>query len=150
VAEPQRPRPAVTGAAVGRINREDIAAIVDKFLAGRPPEGAGTTGQSQPQPARHPVASEAEAGSMYAGPPPERRQTENGSQTSNAGRPNTANQNASNTAAANGNRTVVDFVSEDDVKRALQKGEKIYVNARTIITPAARDIGDPAEVFAKG
>ena len=43
----------------------------------------------------------------------------------------------------------VDFVSEDDVRRALQKGEKIYVNAKTIITPAARDMGEPAEVFAK-
>jgi ethanolamine utilization cobalamin adenosyltransferase len=53
-----------------------------------------------------------------------------------------------NSAAANGSK-VVDFVSEDDVKRAIQKGEKIYVNARTIITPAARDIGEPAEVFAK-
>jgi hypothetical protein len=43
----------------------------------------------------------------------------------------------------------VEFVSEDDVRRAIQKGEKIYVTARTIITPSARDIGEPAEVFAK-
>jgi hypothetical protein len=43
----------------------------------------------------------------------------------------------------------VDFVSEDDVRRAIQKGEKIYINGRTIITPAARDIGEPAEIFAK-
>ncbi|HEV7643972.1 MAG TPA: aldehyde dehydrogenase family protein [Pyrinomonadaceae bacterium] len=42
-----------------------------------------------------------------------------------------------------------DFVSEDDVKRALEKGEKIYVNAKTIITPSARDMGEGAEVFAK-
>jgi hypothetical protein len=51
-------------------------------------------------------------------------------------------------AAANG-RKPADFVSEDDVKQAIQKGEKIYVGPRTIITPSARDIGDPAEVFAK-
>ncbi|HEV2764140.1 MAG TPA: hypothetical protein VGV38_14245, partial [Pyrinomonadaceae bacterium] len=51
-------------------------------------------------------------------------------------------------AAANGKRAV-DFVCEDDVRRAVQKGEKIYVNARTIITPAARDMGEAAEVFAK-
>ncbi len=43
----------------------------------------------------------------------------------------------------------LDFVSEDDVKRALEKGEKIYVNAKTIITPSARDMGESAEVFAK-
>ncbi len=51
--------------------------------------------------------------------------------------------------SANGRRAV-DFVCEDDVRRAIQKGEKIYVNARTIITPAARDMGEAAEVFAKG
>jgi hypothetical protein len=51
-------------------------------------------------------------------------------------------------AASNGKRAV-DFVCEDDVRRAIQKGEKIYTNARTIITPAARDMGDAAEVFAK-
>src|SRR5438067_218965 len=48
-------------------------------------------------------------------------------------------------SAANSNgHKAVDFVSEDDVRRAIQKGEKIYVNARTIITPSARDIGEPA------
>ena len=52
------------------------------------------------------------------------------------------------TATTNG-RKPVEFVSEDDVRRAIQKGEKIYINARTIITPSARDMGDPAEVFAK-
>jgi acetaldehyde dehydrogenase (acetylating) len=52
-------------------------------------------------------------------------------------------------AATNG-RAGVDFVCEDDVRRAIQKGEKIYVNAKTIITPAARELGDTREVFAKG
>ena len=47
-------------------------------------------------------------------------------------------------------RKVVDFVCEDDVRRAVQKGDKIYINARTIITPAARDLGESSEVFAKG
>ena len=43
----------------------------------------------------------------------------------------------------------VDFVSEDDVKRAIEKGEKIYITAKTIITPSARDLGEEKEVFAK-
>ena len=51
-------------------------------------------------------------------------------------------------SSANGHKTV-DFVSEHDVRRAIQKGEKIYITAKTIITPAARDLGDPAEIFAK-
>jgi len=51
--------------------------------------------------------------------------------------------------SATSGHKAADFVSEDDVKRAIQKGEKIFVGPRTIITPSARDIGDPAEVFAK-
>lgn len=42
-----------------------------------------------------------------------------------------------------------DFVCEDDVKRALAKGEKIFVNAKTIITPSAKDLGNAQDVFAK-
>jgi acetaldehyde dehydrogenase (acetylating) len=44
--------------------------------------------------------------------------------------------------------TAVDFVSESDVRSAVEKGEKIYVTAKTIITPAARDLGDEKEIFA--
>jgi acyl-CoA reductase-like NAD-dependent aldehyde dehydrogenase len=43
----------------------------------------------------------------------------------------------------------VDFVSEDDVKRAVERGEKIFVGEKTIITPAARDLGEAREVFAR-
>lgn len=43
----------------------------------------------------------------------------------------------------------VDFVCEDDVRRALSAGQKIYINARTIITPSARDLGFAHEVFAR-
>ena len=51
--------------------------------------------------------------------------------------------------ATNGARaSAVDFVSETDVRSAIEKGEKIYVTAKTIITPAARDLGDEREIFA--
>lgn len=64
------------------------------------------------------------------------------------------NSTAANGATTNGaspaKHATVDFVCEDDVRRAMQRSEKIYTNARTIITPAARDMGDAAEVFAKG
>ncbi len=43
----------------------------------------------------------------------------------------------------------VDFVCEEDVKRAQARNEKIYVNAKTIITPAARDLGNEREIFVK-
>lgn len=41
----------------------------------------------------------------------------------------------------------VPFVCEDDVRRALDKGEKIHINAKTIITPSARDLGTERNIF---
>jgi len=118
-AQGATPAPAIAG---GKIDRQEIAAIVDRFLAGKKIE----TPLPKPE-------IEAEAGSMYSAPVPK------------VAEPVTKPQ----PPATNGNKTAVDFVSEDDVRRAVQKGEKIYVNSKTIITPAARDLGEPAEVFAK-
>ncbi|MGZ8845164.1 MAG: aldehyde dehydrogenase family protein [Pyrinomonadaceae bacterium] len=115
-APQNRPAPAVSAAPTPKVSREEIAAIVDRFLANRPAESA-------PAPSPAPVRTEA---------PP----TNGGASRAPAN------------ASSNG-RPAADFVSEDDVKRAIQKGEKIYVGPKTIITPSARDIGDPAEVFAK-
>ena len=41
----------------------------------------------------------------------------------------------------------VEFVCEDDVRRALQVGQTILVDSRTIITPAARDLGEENRIF---
>jgi acetaldehyde dehydrogenase (acetylating) len=101
-----------------KVSRQEIAAIVDRFLANRP--------ESAP-------------------PAPEAPRRD--SAAINGGASREAPKTASH-AATNG-RKAAEFVSEDDVKQAIQKGEKIYVGPRTIITPSARDIGDPAEVFAK-
>ncbi len=130
-----------------RIKREEIAAIVDRFLAGRREEQDTS---STPAAAPSQPVIEVEAGSMYdssraATPPPAANGGSNGASRSSQG----ASAPAASPAPNGTNRKAVDFVSEDDVRRAIQKGEKIYVNARTIITPSARDIGDPAEVFAK-
>jgi len=43
----------------------------------------------------------------------------------------------------------VDFVNEDDVRTALTKDKKIYINKKTIITPAAKDLGEEKEVFTR-
>lgn len=115
--------PVVAG---GKIDRQEIAAIVDRFLAGKRVEPAAS-------PLPTPVIEAQEAGSMYtapAPPPPPPRENKPAPPSNNGAK-------------------AVEFVSEDDVRRAIQKGEKIYITARTIITPAARDIGEPAEVFAK-
>ena len=127
-------QPSMSG---GKINREEIAAIVDKFLAGRRVD-APASNSPLPKP-----SIEIEAGSMYAGPSATPPQKANG-----APRVPESPRKPTPEVSVNG-RQAVEFVSEDDVRRAIQKGEKIYINAKTIITPAARDIGEPSEVFAK-
>lgn len=137
-------QPVVAGA--GKIDRQEIAAIVDRFLAGR--SVGETPGPASPTSA--PI--ETEAGSMYTAPRISAAESRPESRTPNGGSPADRVPFPASPAAqstANGVKAV-DFVSEDDVRRAIQKGEKIYINDRTIITPAARDIAGPAEVFAKG
>src|SRR5688572_32414882 len=112
----------------------EIAAIVDRFLAGKRVEAPAPSASPLPQPQIEP-----EAGSMYTAPAP----------PPVAAPVNEPVSKPKQTASTNGNKAAVDFISEDDVRRAIQKGEKIYINAKTIITPAARDLGEPAEVFAK-
>jgi acetaldehyde dehydrogenase (acetylating) len=41
----------------------------------------------------------------------------------------------------------LDFVCEDDVRRAIQAGRKLIVSERAIVTPAARDLGEQHRVF---
>ncbi|HEX5107515.1 MAG TPA: aldehyde dehydrogenase family protein [Vicinamibacterales bacterium] len=46
-------------------------------------------------------------------------------------------------------QTAVEFVCEDDVRAALAAGKKLVVGDRTIITPAARDLGESQKVFVQ-
>ncbi len=39
------------------------------------------------------------------------------------------------------------FVSENDVRRAMTRSEKIFISPKTILTPSARDLGVEHEVF---
>lgn len=150
---PAQPRAqqTVVGSGPGKINREEIAAIVDRFLANRPEETPGPTSRQTDERAQQSSqpAVEAEAGSMYSGPSQAERQSENRGGAGNGGRGSSPTAGTSRPPATTNGNAPVDFVSEDDVKRAIQKGQKIFINAKTIITPAARDIGEPAEVFAK-
>ncbi len=109
-----------------QVDRAAIASLVDRFLASRPPQMAPTAA-----PALEPIEP-APVSSVPAPLPPV---------------PPPA---PANPGASNGYKPMpVDFVCEEDVKRALAKGEKIPVNARTIITPAARDLGEEREVFGR-
>jgi acetaldehyde dehydrogenase (acetylating) len=42
---------------------------------------------------------------------------------------------------------LLDFVCEDDVRRAIQSGARIALAERSIVTPAARELGDSHNIF---
>jgi acetaldehyde dehydrogenase (acetylating) len=44
---------------------------------------------------------------------------------------------------------VTPFVSENDVRRAMTRSEKIFIGPKTILTPSARDLGLEHEVFVE-
>ncbi|MBZ5536750.1 MAG: acetaldehyde dehydrogenase (acetylating) [Acidobacteriia bacterium] len=43
----------------------------------------------------------------------------------------------------------VDFVSEADVRRAIESNEKIAIHGKTIITPAARDLAESHDILVR-
>ena len=125
ISPPVRPR------AHGRtIDRAAIAALVDKFLSERDAAAKSEEpGVVSPPPSAIRAAGTSEASHSPApvAPPPASPQAANG-QT---------------------NGRVYDFVCEEDVKQALSAGQKIRINSKTIITPAARDLGEDKEVFTR-
>lgn len=44
---------------------------------------------------------------------------------------------------------IAEFVSEADVRSAMRKGEKIFIGPKTIVTPAAWDLGSAHEIFVE-
>jgi len=121
------------------VDRAAIAALVDRFLAERHapsqthvplPTAPSAQQISPPQstPAA-PVSSALASPPVQASPPPPPAPASSGN---GAVQPQ-----------------VYDFVCEDDVRRAIAAHAKIHINARTIITPAARDLGEEREVFAR-
>jgi hypothetical protein len=109
-------RPAARPATV---DRAEIAALVDRFLAERHIHQP----ISPPPPPPAPVA-------------PFVRQM-----------PQSQPSPGATNGASNGR--VYDFVCEEDVKQAIAAREKIYINSKTIITPAARELGEARDVFAR-
>jgi len=108
------------------VDRASIAALVDRFLV-----------------ERHVHQHSQQASSSTSTPAPEPR-----ADAPTAAAPTTV-QPASSSSNSAANGRVYDFVCEEDVKRAIAAREKIYVNQKTIITPAARELGEEREVFAR-
>jgi hypothetical protein len=41
----------------------------------------------------------------------------------------------------------VDFVCEADVRAAMAQGHKVFIHAKTIVTPSARDLAAPGDIL---
>jgi acetaldehyde dehydrogenase (acetylating) len=153
----------------GKVSREDVAAIVDRFLSNRNASQPTPVYNATMRPTESPApvqpmneidpnwAQSRSAAAPHAEAAPTAQPANGGGATAQSApttvaapaAPGGGNAQTKPAAAQTNGHKAVDFVSEEDVRRAVQKGEKIYVNAKTIITPSARDIGEPAEIFAK-
>ncbi|MEW6131189.1 MAG: aldehyde dehydrogenase family protein [Acidobacteriota bacterium] len=120
------------------VDRAAITSLVDRFLAERGAKVHRHTQQiqPQPQPAPTPPTSPQPIIVQVQTPPP-------------VTPPAPPAPPPSVQASSNNHRVIHEFVCEDDVRRALQKGEKIHVNAKTIITPSARDLGEANNIFTR-
>ncbi len=113
--------------------REEIARIVDRFLSARLSDSAKIIESAgKPKSFAPPVEQPA-----TSAPPVSPVKT-----IIHELKPPTSN--------GNGNKLpTVDFVSENEVREAIKTGEKIYITAKTILTPSARDLGEEQEIFVK-
>lgn len=117
--------------------RAEIAAIVDKFLSQKLSETPTAVSGQQSA-----ISSQTQAATV----PPT---ATGGSSIQNESPVKTIIHELKPQAASNGAKpSTVDFVSETDVRNAIEKGEKIYITPKTIVTPAARDLGDEKDIFA--
>jgi acetaldehyde dehydrogenase (acetylating) len=126
------PRPATRPASIASIprpkpRREEIAALVDSFLRQK-------IGESVPVETPSPANSSADPPASAVAPPASPVKTViHELRPQSNGKPSTP----------------VDFVSETDVRAAIENGEKIYITSKTILTPSARDLGEERDIFAR-
>jgi hypothetical protein len=115
-----------TAAAVRKLDRKDIESLVDSFLLRK------LAAKEPPAPSPSPVAKDVSDSPTVAVSPTIVHEVNERNSEQHRDRPKP-----------------VDFVSEEDVRRAIEKGEKIYITKKTIVTPSARDLGEEREVFAR-
>lgn len=112
-------------------SRADVEELVDNFLNGRKTSEATTPPVSK-------VAPDRKA--------PEKKDSLRASETVEAA-PAVIHRIAPRPLPPQQVSKPIDFVSEYDVRMAINKGETITVNDKTIITPLARELGEREGVF---
>ncbi len=146
-APPAAARPAARG-----LDPELLSRRIDAFLAGRGVSAASSAAGAAPTPP-HRFASTSPNPSATASPnrsaaaSPTRSAMADATRADPPPSPPPAPPAPVEMNAAAETARPVDFVCEDDVRQAVENGRRIAVNDRTIITPAARDLGERHRVF---
>ena len=135
----------VTGTATGEGLEAQIADFLDK--RGLLPKAS----TAPPVVGRNAVISvrdvDAGASARTAPEPPRRRPESIAESIADTKRPGARSDSSAPTAAPTS--FAVEFVSEDDVRKAAERGEKIHIGPDTIITPLARELGEERGVFRR-
>jgi hypothetical protein len=124
---PEPPRPP------GGIPAASLARRIDEFLASR-----GYTAPASPPPPSGRPFDEAQ------GRPFDQAQGRPFDQADRTAQPVVKPEES---AEGPGVEKPADFVCEDDVRQAVKQGRKIVIGERSIVTPAARDLGEQHHVF---
>jgi acetaldehyde dehydrogenase (acetylating) len=115
------PRPPAPPAAPGGIAADVLARRIDEFLTSRGYRPASSQPASQAPPSHPPQSSGSPGGSGVG---------------SREAKPGVLEK-------------VAEFVCEDDVRQAIKQNRKIVIGERSIVTPAARDLGEQHRLFVQ-
>jgi hypothetical protein len=164
--EEKKPAAPAPAASIGGVDRAAIARVVENVLAA---QGiARGSGASKSNPAPAPTAKELTGPSSIATEiadrffgPSAKPQTEiaNPPSAASSGTAKTAEAPVPSALAQDAVKRpeppakitieIQGFVSENDVRRAMTRSEKIFIGRKTILTPSARDLGLEHEVFVE-
>jgi acetaldehyde dehydrogenase (acetylating) len=175
-AKPEEKKPAVSAPVssgpAGGVDRATIARVVETVLAaqgiargsGAPKSVPALASSQASAPTEKKLASPSSIASeiadrFFGGSAKSKTETGDISFATSSGAKNTANAPAQPAPTADVVKRpapaatpaieIQVFVSENDVRRAMTRSEKIFIGRKTILTPSARDLGLEHEVFVE-
>lgn len=125
---PSLPRAPLAARAPGGLAAESLARRIDQFLASRGYTAPASGASAAPWPAPE------------SGPPEATDRRVEAKAPDRVFAPLRAPESVEKPA---------EFVCEDDVRQAVRQGRKIVIGERTIVTPAARDLGEQHRTFVQ-
>ena len=141
------------------LNIKRLAYEIRPVMPGRQPSQRATAGTPVPTPTARPASAGISRAALasridlflksrgFAPPPAAPGSQASPAPDSAAPRPAGGPAGRLPASAASSVGTGTDFVCEEDVRQAMKAGRRLAVSDRTIITPAARDLGDAHHVF---